>query len=106
MVRKAQMPRIVMTRMPEGIHAFLRKEAKLNSRSVNAEIVHRLTQSMVHQSLMDTSRQQAEMAANTAAERVAERLLERLDQHLAMRKINEKSLLGGLFKHPKTEGKS
>jgi len=49
MVRKAQAPRIVMTRMPEGLHARLRKEAKLNARSVNAEIVHRLTQSFVRQ---------------------------------------------------------
>jgi Arc-like DNA binding dprotein len=45
MVRKAQVPRIVMTRMPEGLHARLRKEAKANRRSVNREIIDRLMQS-------------------------------------------------------------
>jgi Arc-like DNA binding domain len=69
-VRKTQQPRIVMTRIPEGLHAFLRREAKLNARSVNAEIVHRLTQSMVQKELV------AEIEA--ATERAIERHWERL----------------------------
>ena len=35
--------------MPEGLHARLRKEAKLNVRSVNAEIIRRLEQSFREQ---------------------------------------------------------
>jgi len=60
MVRKAQAPRIVMTRMPEGLHARLRKEAKLNARSVNAEIIHRLTVSFTQADLRDMIREATE----------------------------------------------
>jgi Arc-like DNA binding domain len=78
-VRKTQQPRIVMTRMPEGLHASLRREARLNARSVNAEIVHRLTQSMVKQELAAEIEAATERAMErhwkrlTSAERRAER---------------------------------
>jgi len=34
-----------MTRMPEHLRTRIQKEAKLNSRSMNAEIIHRLQES-------------------------------------------------------------
>ena len=71
MVRKAQAPRIVMTRMPEGLHTRLRKEAKLNARSVNAEIIHRLTVSFTQADLKDMIR---EATKATTAEAIDEAL--------------------------------
>jgi hypothetical protein len=43
--------------MPEGLHARLRKEAKLNARSVNAEIIRRLTDSFTQADLRDMIRE-------------------------------------------------
>jgi hypothetical protein len=40
-----------MTRIPEGLRRKLEREAEQNRRSMNAEIVHRLTQSFVNQDL-------------------------------------------------------
>jgi CRISPR/Cas system-associated exonuclease Cas4 (RecB family) len=45
MVRKSQELRPVMTRIPEGLRRRLEREAELNGRSMNAEIIHRLEQS-------------------------------------------------------------
>jgi hypothetical protein len=45
MVRKAQELRPVMTRIPEGLRRRLEREAALNRRSMNSEIVHRLEES-------------------------------------------------------------
>jgi Arc-like DNA binding domain len=45
MVRKSQELRPVMTRIPEGLRRRLEREAELNRRSMNTEIVHRLDES-------------------------------------------------------------
>lgn len=63
MVRKAQAPRIVMTRMPEGLHARLRKEAKLNRHSVNREIITRLTDSFTQADLKEMIREATNVEA-------------------------------------------
>ena len=49
MVRKSEELRPVMTRIPEGVRRRLEREANKNRRSMNAEIIHRLIQSFVHQ---------------------------------------------------------
>jgi len=53
MVRKSQELRPVMTRLPEGLRRKLEREAEQNRRSMNAEIIHRLTQSFVRQERAD-----------------------------------------------------
>ena len=52
-VRKSQELRPVMTRIPEGLRRRLEREAEQNRRSMNAEIIHRLTQSFVRQDQTD-----------------------------------------------------
>jgi Arc-like DNA binding domain len=56
MVRKSQELRPVMTRIPEGLRRKLEHEAEQNRRSMNAEIIHRLTQSFVRQEQADLVR--------------------------------------------------
>jgi Arc-like DNA binding domain len=53
MVRKSQELRPLMTRIPEGLRRKLEREAEQNRRSMNAEIIHRLTQSFVRQETTD-----------------------------------------------------
>lgn len=53
MVRKSQELRPLMTRIPEGLRRKLEREAEQNCRSMNAEIIHRLTQSFVRQETTD-----------------------------------------------------
>jgi Arc-like DNA binding dprotein len=45
MVRKSRQLRPVMTRIPEGLRRKLEREAELNRRSMNAEIIDRLESS-------------------------------------------------------------
>jgi len=52
-VRKGQELRPVMTRIPEGLRRKLEREAEQNRRSMNAEIIHRLTQSFERQDRAD-----------------------------------------------------
>jgi hypothetical protein len=49
MVRKTQELRAVMTRIPEGLRRRLERQAELNRRSMNAEIIHRLETSFRRQ---------------------------------------------------------
>jgi hypothetical protein len=87
MVRKAQVPRIVMTRMPDGLHTRLRREAKRNSRSVNAEIVRRLIDTFDQADEEVEFRRRVDAAAETAARKIAAALgpavLERLETVIA-----------------------
>ena len=53
MVRKSQELRPLMARIPEGLRRKLEREAEQNRRSMNAELIHRLTQSFVHQDQKD-----------------------------------------------------
>jgi hypothetical protein len=71
MVRKGQIPRIVMTRMPEGLHARLRKEAKLNKRSVNGEIIHRLVDTFAQTDEEAEFHRRVDAAAKMAAKTIA-----------------------------------
>jgi Arc-like DNA binding domain len=82
MVRKAQAPRIVMTRMPEGLHTRLRREAKLNARSVNAEIIHRLTKSFAQADEAEHFQQQVHSAAKTLAAALGPAALATLEKEL------------------------
>jgi Arc-like DNA binding domain len=63
-VRKSQELRPVMTRLPEGLRRRLEREAEQNRRSMNAEIIHRLTQSFVRQD-------QADLIADTVRQTLA-----------------------------------
>ena len=49
MVRKSKQLRPVMTRIPEGLRRRLEREAELNRRSMNAEIISRLESSFRRQ---------------------------------------------------------
>jgi len=53
MVRKSQELRPIKTRIPEGLRRKLAYEAEQNRRSMNAEIIHRLTQSFANQEVND-----------------------------------------------------
>lgn len=53
MVRKSQKLRPLMARIPEGLRRKLEREAEQNRRSMNAELIHRLTQSFVYQDQKD-----------------------------------------------------
>jgi hypothetical protein len=68
---KALVP--LMTRIPEGLRVVLEKEAKRNGRSMNAEIIHRLSESLAAGTILDLYKGYAEMAANAAAEKVSKR---------------------------------
>jgi hypothetical protein len=57
--------------MPEWLHARLRKEAKLNARSVNGEINHRLEQSFLRERYADFVRHTIDEALATPDKREA-----------------------------------
>jgi hypothetical protein len=73
-----------MTRMPEGLHARLRKEAKLNKRSVNGEIIYRLLSTFAQADEEAEFQRRVDAAAKVAAKTVAAALgptvLEKLEQ--------------------------
>jgi hypothetical protein len=76
-----------MTRMPEGLHARLRKEARLNKRSVNREIVHRLLSTFAQTDEEAEFQRRVDAAAKIAAKTIAAALgpaiLERLETFIA-----------------------
>ena len=76
MVRKSQELRPVMTRIPEGLRRRLEREAEQNRRSMNAEIIHRLTQSFVRQD-------QTDLISTTVRQTLAN--ITRLDMPLPLR---------------------
>jgi hypothetical protein len=96
MVRKSQVPRIVMTRMPEGLHARLRKEARLNSHSVNAEIVLRLWQTF--------SKEEKVKDHSQLAKQVSTATVEGFIGHLKSDPEVVKRLLEQIPVEPKTKG--
>jgi len=83
-----------MVRIPEGVRRQLAREAKKNGRSMNTEIIHRLTQSLVSESLAELYRQHAETAAEAAAARAADEVVKRLRFEHARDQDDAKSLMG------------
>lgn len=72
----------LMTRIPEELRAFLQREAKRNGRSMNAEIIHRLSESMAHGSLLSLYRTFAEVASNAAAEKVSKTIADEVVERI------------------------
>jgi Arc-like DNA binding domain len=56
-----------MTRIPEGLRRRLEREAELNRRSMNAEIVHRLEESFQREDQEKMIRRATEEAVKTTA---------------------------------------
>jgi Arc-like DNA binding domain len=104
--RKAEELRPVMVRVPEGVRRQLAREAKKNGRSMNTEIIHRLTQSLVSESLAELYRQHAETAAEVAAAKAADEVIKRLRSEHADDQRNSKSLLGNVGRRTIAEGLS
>jgi hypothetical protein len=74
--------------MPEGLHARLRKEAKLNKRSVNGEIIHRLGDSFSKTDEEEEFHRRvvaaAKMAAKTIADALGPAVLAKLENAIAI----------------------
>jgi hypothetical protein len=89
-----------MTRMPDGLHTRLRKEAKLNARSVNAEIIHRLASTFAKadeesefQRLVDAV---GKVAARTVAAVRGPAVLAKLEKEIAV----EREIFESAFSEP------
>lgn len=94
MAKKPEELRPVMVRIPEVIRRQLARDAKKNGRSMNTEIIHRLTESLSSKSLADLFQQYAETAANVAAAKAADEVVKRLRSEHAWDQHDAESLLG------------
>jgi Arc-like DNA binding domain len=102
MARKPTELRPIMTRIPEGLRKALARSAKANRRSMNAEIIHRLTQSFVSEDMTALWQRHLEVAAERAATTTANKVIEGLSDKIQQASQDELSLLGRMF--AKTEG--
>ena len=69
MARKSQQLRIVMTRMPDHLRSRIQREAKLNSRSMNAEIIYRLQESFQREDQTELAKLAVQVATSTLQEK-------------------------------------
>jgi hypothetical protein len=101
----------VKIRLRKDILKSLERAAKTKDRSVNAEMVDRLTQSIVNSNIADNFQQWAKIATEKAVDVTADRIIKRLRTEIAQDQQNEKSLLGhagrrtivGALSEPKEE---
>jgi hypothetical protein len=79
-----------------GLWNSIAQEATKNGRTLNTEIVARLKESLVAESLTSLYEQYAETAAKKAAKETADVLIERLRSEVKRDQINKDSLLGNV----------